>query len=128
MYTSSNFTSDLINSYAWDTAIVFIQTFGTESNSKAYSRQNGITTNTSYPSITGTGILKKTNKEDKQCNIYDMAGNCREWTTETYSYFYGPCMYRGGSYYDSIDYTSLRNYRSTTVAYCYDSFRPILYL
>ena len=28
MYTGKPFTSDLINSYAWDTAILFIQTFG----------------------------------------------------------------------------------------------------
>ena len=28
-------------------------------------------------------VLKETNTVDKQCNIYDMAGNCREWSTET---------------------------------------------
>lgn len=32
MYTSNNFTSDLVNSYAWDTAIIFIQTFGGREN------------------------------------------------------------------------------------------------
>ena len=41
MYSSSNFESDLINSYAWDTAIVFIQTFSEDGN---YSRQIGINT------------------------------------------------------------------------------------
>ena len=34
---NSNFESDLINSYAWDTAIVFIQTF---SGDPDYSQQN----------------------------------------------------------------------------------------
>ena len=29
MYTSNNFTSDLMNSYAWDTATLFLQTCGT---------------------------------------------------------------------------------------------------
>ena len=37
MYASSNFESDLINSYAYDTAIIYIQTF---SGDKDYSRQN----------------------------------------------------------------------------------------
>ena len=37
MYGSeAKVTSDLINSYAWDTAIVFIQKCGTESNSSTY--------------------------------------------------------------------------------------------
>ena len=38
MYSSSNFESDLINSYAWDTAIVFIQAFSGDTD---YSRQVG---------------------------------------------------------------------------------------
>ena len=129
MYTSSEFTSDLINSYAWDTAIVFIQTFGTESNSKAYSQQNGLSTNTSAPSTTGTGKLKDISKEDKQCNIYDMAGNCWEWTTETYRYSNDPCVYRGGNYnLGSGDYTSTRSINSTPYADSSNSFRPLLYL
>ena len=74
--------SDLINSYAWDTAILFIQKYG-ESN---YSREIGEST-TRKLANTGKNILKSTNKEDSQLNIYDMAGNCWEWTTETYSYF-----------------------------------------
>ena len=87
MYKSeAKVTSDLINSYAWDTAIVFIQKCGTESNSSTYSYTYGLSsTSTSAPQTTGTNILKVTNKVDKQCNILDMAGNCWEWTTETYS-------------------------------------------
>ena len=98
MYTSDDFTSDLINSYAWDTAIVFIQTFRTESNSVTYSYQVGLSTDTSKPSTTGTGILSNTNKVDKQCNIFDMAGNTLEWTTETHINLNFPCVLRGGSY------------------------------
>ena len=79
MYGSeAKVTSDLINSYAWDTAIVFIQKCGTESNSSTYSYTVGeSSTSTSAPQTTGTNILKATNKVDKQCNIFDMAGNCR---------------------------------------------------
>ena len=87
MYGSeAKVTSDLINSYAWDTAIVFVQKCGKESNSSTYSRTWGHSSITEgMPQATGTNILKATNKIDKQCNIFDMAGNCLEWTTETYS-------------------------------------------
>ena len=76
MYNSDKFTSDLMNSYAWDTATVFIQNCGT--NSK-YSIQNSLNTSLLQ---TGTNSLSDTSKIDVQCNIYDMASNTIEWTTE----------------------------------------------
>ena len=54
-YKSNTFSSDLINSYAWDTAIIFIQTFGGESE---YYKQNKST------SFTTTG-----GNQDEYCNI-----------------------------------------------------------
>ena len=121
--------SDLINSYAWDTAIVFIQKCGTESNRSTYSYTVGESSrSTSAPQTTGTNILKATNKIDKQCNIFDMAGNCLEWTTETYSNSYGPCVGRGGIYNNSSLYTSYHLNFSTSYAYSDFSFRPLLYL
>jgi len=84
MYTNSNFESDLINSYAWDTAIVFIQTFG-QSN---YSNQTRLSS-----SLSKTGIIG-----DKQLNINDMAGNTLEWTTETASNSSYLSVNRGGYY------------------------------
>ena len=129
MYKGNKFTSDLINSYAWDTAIVFIQTFGTESNSVTYSYQVGLSTDTSKPSTTGTGILSNTNKVDKQCNIFDMAGNTLEWTTETSSISDGPCVFRGGNFGNSRLYTSSRpDYITSSAGSSYGSFRPLLYL
>ena len=130
MYGSeAKVTSDLINSYAWDTAIVFIQKCGTESNSSTYSYTVGeSSTSTSEPQATGTNILKATNKIDKQCNIFDMAGNCREWTTETCSHSVGPCVYRGGCYNFSNIYTIYRYDSNTSYANSRDSFRPLLYL
>ena len=130
MYGSeAKVTSDLINSYAWDTAIVFVQKCGTESNSLTYSYTFG-QSSTSTLQTTGTNILKATSKVDKQCNIFDMAGNCREWTTEASSNSYGPCpcVRRGGDYYNSGGYTSHRYDHLTSLAYCDFSFRPLLYL
>ena len=130
MYGSeAKVTSDLINSYAWDTAIVFIQKCGTESNSSTYSKTDGqSSTSTREPQTTGTNILKATSKVDKQCNIFDMAGNCFEWTTETHSDSYAPCVSRGGDYYNSSTYTSYRYDYRTSYANSYYSFRPLLYL
>lgn len=127
MYGSeAKITSDLINSYAWDTAIVFIQKCGTESNSSTYSYTGGLSS-TSTPQVTGTNILNVTNKVDKQCNIFDMAGNCWEWTTETSSVSRSPCVGRG-YYTTSFNYTSYRNRNSTSYAISSSSFRPLLYL
>ena len=130
MYKSeAKVTSDLINSYAWDTAIVFIQKCGTESNSSTYSYTVGqSSTSTSAPQTTGTNILSATSKVDKQCNIFDMAGNCFEWTTETSSDSFGPCVGRGDFFSYGDGCTSYRFTYSTSGALSNCSFRPLLYL
>ena len=130
MYGSeAKVTSDLINSYAWDTAIVFIQKCGTESNRSTYSYTAGLSsTSTSAPQTTGTTILEATNKVDKQCNIFDMAGNCWEWTTETCIGSGTPCGSRGGLYILSSPSMSARGGYNTSVASSSYSFRPLLYL
>ena len=122
MYTSNNFTSDLMNSYAWDTAITFIQKCTDKTN---YANQPSLNTSLSQ---TGTNTLTETNKIDKQCNIFDMASNVREWTTETCSDSNSPCVNRGGYYIYSSYYTSYRYGRSTSGSSDYIGFRPLLYL
>ena len=118
MYTGKPFTSDLINSYAWDTAILFIQTFGENSN---YANAHSVNT-------TSDGLAKKGTDSDKIRNIYDMASNCYEWSTETFSYSRGPCTLRGG-YYCSDDYTCNRiDNHSAPGGPKVFSFRPLLYV
>ena len=113
----SGVSSDLMNSYAWDTAILFIQRY--EQNN--YSRQDGNSINSS-PQMTGLS-------GDVQLNIYDMAGNLREWTTETNkSSDRVPCTYRGGIYSNSTHYTSYRLYYGTNTSNSNCTFRPVLYL
>lgn len=128
MYASDEFTSDLTNSYAWDTAIVFIQIFGKESNSKTYSHQLGKSTDTTNFGITGKIKLLSTSSIDKQCNIFDMAGDCWEWSTETKSDKNHPCIYRGGGYCYEFDYTSVRYRKELTNVSKDFSFRPIIYI
>ena len=119
MYSDdSNFTSDLMNSYAWDTAIVFLQTFG---NNNTYSRKTSVNS-----SLANTGT-NNTETKDVECNIYDMASNVGEWTTETYTNSSYPCTDRGGYYYDSNGYTSSRSNGSTTYSDDSLGFRPLLY-
>ena len=115
MYNSDKFTSDLINSYAWDTATVFIQNCGT--NTK-YSRQNSLN-----KALAQTGTT-----EDIQCNIYDMASNILEWTTETYLDSSYPCVGRGGFYNNSVFHTCYRSYGNTSNSNDNLGFRPLLYL
>ena len=128
MYTSSNYDSDLINSYAWDTALVFIQIFSGDTN---YSRQVGENMTLSLQTC-GKGILNSVDSGDKsqdeRCNIYDMTGNTHEWTSETFSSASTPCVNRGGRYNNIELYTSFRGENGTTSNHTYTSFRPILYL
>ena len=123
MYNSSKFTSDLINSYAWDTAILFLQNCGT--NPK-YSLQNRGENKSLLQ--TGTNTLTETNKIDKQCNVYDMACNVLEWTTETSDNSSKPCSYKGGYYYDDSGWPDVRGCRNTFFSAADIGFRPILYI
>ena len=128
MYSDSNFESDLINSYAWDTAIVFLQKFDNRtSKTKPYSRQNSL--NDSLASK-GTNNLSDASKQDVICNVYDMASNCLEWTTETCSHSGLPCTKRGGYYNNTYsgNYASNRDNDGTRNSYDNISFRPLLYM
>lgn len=112
IYTEIN--SDLINSYAWDTAILFIQKYGKTN----YSQQRTL----NHDVISNTGLAN-----DMQLNICDMASNCWEWSTESSSNVNSPCVGRGGGYNYSYGSTSDRVYLGTMDYYSYSSFRPILY-
>ena len=130
MYSSINFESDLTNSYAWDTAIVFIQEFSGDTN---YSTQVGINTARAVQKC-GESILDSSyvdegdEVQDIRCNIYDMAGNTEEWSTETSSNSGYPCVIRGGFYAVPVFSTRHRGNVITTGSNDYYSARPTLYL
>ena len=128
MYAGTPFESDLVNSYAWDTATLFLQTIDnrTTDKSKKYSRQSSLN---SSPANKGTNNLTEASKQDRICNVYDMASNCHEWSTETYSDSLYPCTVRGGNYVSSSSCASFRGNYNTTDSSSYGySFRPLLYL
>ena len=121
------YASDLVNSYAWDTAIIFIQTYSEKTN---YASHNESKTTRDF-TVTGKN-------NDKYCNIWDMSGNAREWTTE-YSTcsncnYFVPCVIRGG-YYDLAHgggvtggCTSSRGIDNTTDSSNFIGLRPLLYV
>ena len=120
MYNSNKFTSDLMNSYAWDTATLFLQNCGTN---EKYSRQNSLNTG----SIAQTGTNTRGTK-DVQCNIYDMASNVTEWTTETSDRSGYPCVARGGGYDYSGTYMRTRGTDGTSGSAAWVGFRPLLFV
>ena len=127
MYSDNNFESDLINSYAWDTMVLFLQKFDNRTNKeslKPYARQGSL--NDDFADH-GTNNLEAS-KQDIVCNIYDIASNCFEWTTETSSDLTHPCTDRGGVYELINTYSSYRNYGYNSSNGPGDSFRVLLYM
>ena len=117
MYSSNDkFESDLINSYAWDTAILFLQEFGKEN----YSNEHAFVTENSLFAQNGT--------IENQCNVYDMASNCYEWSTETFSLSNRSCVQRGGSYKEISLGACNRQYQNNSDNDIFFSFRPIIYM
>ena len=113
--------SDLVNSYAWDTAIVFIQEMGVTN----YANKTSVNSNLINTGKTG----------DKACNIFDMASNLAEWTTENSTNKgdgtrYNCCTFRGDNYRYGQSYTADRN--SDNAGYCfstdYTNFRIVAYI
>ena len=119
------YASDLVNSYAWDTAIVFIQTYSVKTD---YARHNESKTTKAF---TATG-----KNDDKYCNIWDMSGNASEWTTEysanSGTSSFNPCVSRGG-YYDTGNglagnFTSYRSFLNATYSNSNSGLRLLLYV
>ena len=115
MYTTNNgVRTDLINSYAWSTALEYINKMG---SSDYINKKNTV-----------TSILKTGQSGDKACNIYDMSGNISEWTTETATNSTGKCTYIGGGIGQQQG-TAFSRYVSDTVSKSNSiSFRVIMYI
>ena len=133
-----NVKTKLVSSYAWDTAIAFIQktvsNYGSSSPQGNYSDTTfdytDITTGASKTKAKNRGTLVPTGQTTGVCNIYDMGGNVTEWTTESHSrprdYPYTP---RGSKYNDSFAASAGdRSYSSSYYAYGNIGFRATLFL
>ena len=121
MYNNDNSVgveSDLVNSYAYDTAIVFVQEMGNANYAEKVSVNS---------SLANTGTIG-----DVVCNIHDMASNCWEWITEYSTEMVAdkarPCLHRGGIYSNKRDNPGFKESKSTTASADAYSFRFLLYV
>ena len=122
-------TTELISSYAWDTALNFI----CQTNTDGY--ELATTTDETKANI-GTDNKTQTGKyeADKYSNIHDFLGNVREWTTEysshSLSFYTDSCVGRGGIYNDSSGYAAYRKYYLDLATFSNDylGFRVQLYV
>ena len=97
-------TTYLCSSYAWDTAINFIQNNGFPNYAKA--REDSYNENWVDKNVKDSkgNIIKAANKAERlptgkttpKCNIYDMGGNVVEFTTEVMPSTSEPVVLRGG--------------------------------
>ena len=107
-----------MNSYAWDTAIVYIQECGHTNYANQDSKNS---------SLANTGLIN-----DEVCKINDMSSNMIEWTTE---YSSGadstsslPCTIRGGFYRSVGIWTAIRQFSAATNGTDFVGFRLSLYM
>ena len=123
MYSGNSYiTSELISSYAWDTALNFI----CQTNSAGYVLA---TTNSKNYGNINTNKIKRTGEytADEYSNIYDIIGNCIEWTTECNGDSTSSvCVYRC-SYYSDYGSAARRNFNNN-VSNDITTFRVQLYI
>ncbi len=154
--TNTNYgaTSMLCSGASWDSMLDFIKdsshsvtdstTWGNYSNSetyKIYRGSLGVYSNSVYTWNTanatagtevtkGDEILLTTGATERNSskNIYDVAGNCCEWTTESCRSFWRSAVGGGYSYDGSSLPASGRNPTTPTPGYPGYGFRPVLYI
>lgn len=126
--TTDGVISKLCSSYAWDTALKFIDA---KEENKGWIT---ISTGGNYKQEAGgEGSLQKTGYHSIN-NIYDMGGNVYEWTTEIY-YSDTTQMGNRGGYYGSalkdgriVTPAAIRNYNSKTYRAKGNGFRIAVFI
>lgn len=133
--TNSEATSYLCSSYAWDTAVNFIQN---NSTAKNYATSiEGFNGNWNPQAVkdpsgnvikpAGTSQQLNTGLTTQFCNIFDMGGNEAEFTTELNPGTSETVVLRGGYYYDDRP-AGHRWDRVSGYAYIGGGFRATLFL
>ena len=141
--------SMLCTGAAWDSMLDFIKdsshnvtsssSWGNYKNSDTYKVYRGSLYSSTWSAAdttNGSDVTKDTSillttgatERNSSKNIYDVAGNCWEWTTEAYDTYVR--VIRGGYYYGngSLSPASYRNLSHPTYSNNDGSFRPLLYV
>ena len=134
--TNSEATSYLCSSYAWDTAVNFIQN---NSTAKNYATSiEGFNGNWNPQAVkdpsgnvikpAGTSQQLNTGLTTQFCNIFDMGGNEAEFTTELNPGTSETVVLRGGDYHDVDSPAGYRWDTYSGYAYLNYGFRATLFL
>lgn len=134
--TNSEATSYLCSSYAWDTAVNFIQN---NSTAKNYATSiEGFNGNWNPQAVkdpsgnvikpAGTSQQLNTGLTTQFCNIFDMGGNEAEFTTELNPGTSETVVLRGGGYYGVVGPAGYRWDGNSGDAYVFYGFRATLFL
>ena len=134
--TNSEVNSYLCSSYAWDTAVNFIQN---NSTAKNYATSiEGFNGNWNPQAVkdpsgnvikpAGTSQQLNTGLTTQFCNIFDMGGNEAEFTTELNPGTSETVVLRGGVYYDGVSPAGYRWDDGSGNAYVDYGFRATLFL
>ena len=95
--------STMIAGTQWDRVLEWLVDTGEKSSSEVYSNSSswGNYNNSTGEAVTGSGSKRQSgyNEAWKANNIYDLAGNCWEWTQE--AIYTDVRVFRGGYYNDS---------------------------
>lgn len=118
------FQTDLVNSYAWDTICNWLRDCG-------YNIDDSVEYGNYQNSTNGTKKVMETASNDrwKTNNIYDMAGNAWEYTTEEYGEHDKKHIGRGGDYLNDGDKYPISSRAVSSDESNLDvGFRVVLYL
>ena len=130
-FEDSSVYSRMMYGCTWDAMCLFINQHGDKVSLTDSTSYGNYSNSSGNANVTGKGSKQVTGFSDywKANNIYDIAGNCYEWTQEANNAYNRAS--RGG-YYNSngadIPVTYRNAYNPTSSFYDSNSSRPILYI
>ena len=129
MYSNENYTSNLTSSYAWDTALQFLNLTGNSSYLTNSSQGNYYNTRYGGKTQTNASTLIETGQTTAVKHLYDMGGNVYEWTTEKYSDSSASKVARGGFYgFLSTDEPAIGRFSASNTSDQAIGFRVALFI